>query len=91
MNTKFLDNDEKEIIESYEKWEWKQVPNFKARKEELTKLFNSNITTKKAISIRLLENDISKLKSKAIQEWIPYQTLISSIVHKYANWNLTLR
>jgi predicted DNA binding CopG/RHH family protein len=91
MSTKFIDNEEKEIIESYEKWEWKQVPNFETRKEELKKLFANNINSKKAISIRLLENDISKLKSKAIQEWIPYQTLISSIIHKYANWNLTFR
>ena len=43
------------------------------------------------ISIRLPVRDIQKLKEKSIKNWIPYQTLISSLVHQYANWDLVIQ
>ncbi len=43
-NIEFIE--EKEIIKSYEKWEWKKVPNFKTRKEELKKIFKYNFIKK---------------------------------------------
>jgi len=81
----FLDKEEKNIVESYEKWEWKSDKNFSDRKNKIQNIFKNTISKKKAISIRLLDHDISKLKSKAVEEWIPYQTLISSVLHKYIN------
>lgn len=44
-----------------------------------------NTQKKRAISIRLADIDIRKIRAKAIEEGIPYQTLIGSIVHKYAS------
>ncbi len=40
---------------------------------------------KKVITLRLNENDLEGIKSIAESEGIPYQTLISSILHKYVN------
>jgi predicted DNA binding CopG/RHH family protein len=40
---------------------------------------------RKSISLRLLENDLEKIKTEAIKVGLPYQTLISSIVHQYVN------
>ena len=40
------------------------------------------------ISLRISENDLIKLKMKASEEGIPYQTLIGSIIHKYVNEQL---
>jgi predicted DNA binding CopG/RHH family protein len=40
---------------------------------------------KKVITLRLNENDLERIKSIARNEGIPYQTLISSILHKYIN------
>jgi predicted DNA binding CopG/RHH family protein len=34
------------------------------------------------------ENDLLRLKSQALVEWIPYQTLLGSIVHKFLDWTL---
>ena len=45
---------------------------------------------KKLISIRLANRDIIKVKKMAEEEWIPYQTLISAIIHKVANWKIEL-
>jgi len=38
---------------------------------------------KKAITLRISENDLEKIKKEAEKEGIPYQTFITSILHKY--------
>ena len=43
----------------------------------------SNKPNKKVITLRLIDKDIKALKDKALQEGIPYQTMITSIIHKY--------
>jgi predicted DNA binding CopG/RHH family protein len=43
------------------------------------------MSKKKAISIRLLESDIERIKAKAVSQGMPYETLISSLMHQYAN------
>jgi predicted DNA binding CopG/RHH family protein len=45
----------------------------------------SQMNKKKAISIRLLESDIERIKAKSLSQGLPYQTLISSLIHQYAN------
>jgi len=45
---------------------------------------------KKIITIRLHTSDIDKIKQMASEEWIPYQTLISAIIHKVATWKVEL-
>lgn len=45
----------------------------------------ANVKQKKAINIRALESDIIKIKSKALSKGIPYQTLINSVIHQFAN------
>jgi len=43
---------------------------------------------KKSISIRISEHDLNRVKEQSTIEGIPYQTLISSIIHKYLNGTL---
>ena len=43
----------------------------------------SEVKKNKSISLRISSHDLEKLKEKAIDEGIPYQTLINSILHKY--------
>lgn len=50
-----------------------------------------NTLRKKPITIRIQERDIQSLKVKAIEQGIPYQTLMSSIVHKYLTGRLVER
>lgn len=85
----FLDEEEKEIIESFEKWEFKSVTNLEKRKSELKQSFKNTIKSRKSINIRILESDIHRLKTIAIEEWLPYQTLISTVLHKFTTWKLT--
>jgi len=48
------------------------------------------LTKKKAINIRLLESDIIRLKSMALNEGMPYQTYISHMIHKLTTGALKL-
>ncbi len=80
-----LDSEEKEILESYEQGEWKPVKNFKKRQEELQRsaVLTLKILKSKNINLRLQPNTIVKLKAKAEKLGMPYQTLASSILHRY--------
>ena len=49
---------------------------------------NKQKTKRKTYSFRLNENDMIKIKSIADIQWIPYQTLVGSIIHQYVNGNL---
>ncbi len=91
MKKQKLDLEEKDILESYERNEWRPV---KARRAEIAKLQNyarNTLQKNKRINIRLAERDLAGIQAKAIEEGMPYQTLISSILHKYLSGRLTER
>jgi len=52
------------------------------RKKELQQAAKNTLNKTRNINIRLSERDLHKLKVKAMEEGIPYQTLASSILHK---------
>ncbi len=79
MNLK-LDRNEKEIednISSYQRVD--------TAKRDLIEKIISNANEKKSISLRLKNNDLEQLKRRADSEGLPYQTLLSSIVHKFVS------
>lgn len=43
------------------------------------------------INLRLTEKDYYEIQIRAIEEGVPYQTLVASIIHKYLNGSLTVR
>jgi predicted DNA binding CopG/RHH family protein len=84
-----LSNDEKEILTSFENEEWKSVKNFDVRNSKLKQYARATLRKDKRVNIRISQRDLKELQRKAVQEGLPYQTLISSILHKYVNGNLT--
>ena len=77
------DEFEKEIIEEFENDEWKPAEGVESLKSEMKSAATATTRKNKRINIRLSEKDISLLKIRALEEGLPYQTLISSIIHKY--------
>ena len=61
------------------------------RKKMLQAAAEETFKKDKRINLRLTQKDYHQIQIKAIEEGIPYQTLISSIVHKYLNGSLTPR
>ncbi len=77
-----LDDFEKDILESVENNEWQSKGNLNDRTKELQSYLRNQ--KKKAISIRISENDLYELKKKALENAIPYQNLIQMLIHQYA-------
>ena len=69
----------------YEAMDYIAVSNQEEEKSKLQAIVKANVKQKKAINIRALEADIIKIKSKALSKGIPYQTLINSVIHQFAN------
>ena len=83
------DDYEKEIIQSYENGEWEPINNLEEEKQRLSQYAKNTFNKNRRINIRLSEKDLKGIKVKSLEEGIPYQTLISSIIHKYINGRLT--
>ena len=78
-----LDKFEQSIEDDAEKFK----PLSEAEKTEVESIINTANKTKN-INIRISEYDIEKVKQRSAEEGIPYQTLISSIIHKYITGKL---
>jgi len=86
-----LDQEEKNLMESIEREEWRSVKNIKKEKEKAIAAARNTLKKDKRINLRFTQKDYHQIQIKAIEEGIPYQTLISSIVHKYLNGSLAPR
>jgi len=84
-------NYEKEILKSYEKGEWESLKDFKEKRAKYQEYAAATFKKDKRINIRISDNDLTGLKVKAREEGIPYQTLVSSILHKYVSGRFTER
>lgn len=89
-NIKKLDIEEQELLSSFENGEWKSVKNVEKEKKLARKTAAKTLIKDVRINIRLSSVDILHIKQKAAYEGIPYQTLITSILHKYAAGHLQL-
>ena len=70
---------------AYEAVDYVAIGNQESEKAMFKANVVANVKQKKAINIRALEADIIKIKSKALSKGIPYQTLINSVIHQFAN------
>jgi len=83
------DINEKDIIRSIEDGEWKSVSNYEELKKNLMVAASETGIKNHRINVRISKRDVEALKTKALEEGIPYQTLVTSILHKYVTGKLT--
>jgi predicted DNA binding CopG/RHH family protein len=83
-----IDQEEKELMESIEHDEWRPVEKFNQEKEKAMAAARNTLKKDKRINLRMTQKDYHQIQIKAIEEGIPYQTLIASIIHKYLNGSL---
>lgn len=83
-----LTEEEKDLLESLNKGEWVSELD-ETKKEKYRKAAAHTLTKDKRINIRMNSRDLKRLKVKAAQEGMQYQTLISSILHKYLSGDLS--
>ncbi len=83
-----MKGEDREILEAYERGNLKSIPGVKKEIARYREYAKSALQKNKRINIRLSETDIVHIQRKAIENGLPYQTLISSVLHKYAGGNL---
>ena len=83
MKKQTMNSEEREILASYERDEWRPVKDGRSEVAKLQQYARNTLQKNKRINIRLAERDLVGIQTKAIEEGMPYQTLISSILHKY--------
>jgi len=78
----YLKKDEMELAKSLEKEGWISDLT-KKEKRQYEEYARYSLNKRKRINIRMSERDLKKIQAKAIEEGIPYQSLVSMLIHKY--------
>ncbi len=86
-----LNKEEKEILKAYEKSNFSSVPNLRKETRKYREYAKATLQKNKRINIRISERDLIHIQRKAVEEGLPYQTFISSILHKFITGHLIER
>lgn len=80
----YLDDEERDLIEALEsdKAQFKSIMTPASRKAVVKAARTAMNAEREKITLRISRRDLSRLKSRAMQEGMPYRTLINSILHK---------
>jgi predicted DNA binding CopG/RHH family protein len=82
-----LDKEERDIVKviDADDFEFKSIPNVTVENRRYRRIASEALRKTKNVNIRLSEDDVLKIKAKALRKGLPYQTLISSVLHQYGN------
>jgi len=80
--------EEKDLLDSVERGEWRHIPDYTKEASRYVESARNTLRKDKRVNIRMTERDLVRIQKAALEEGLPYQTLISSILHKYVNGRL---
>ena len=86
-----LEHDEGELLESFDRDEWQPVLDREPEMERYRQHARATFKKDMRINIRISKTDLDALKIRALEDGIPYQTLIASVLHKYIGGRLVER
>ena len=86
-----LDKEEKKILDAYEKGYIKAKHPSEEELKEVKKIAETTFRKSRRITIRLYDHDYKGIQKKAMEKGIPYQTLISGMIHQYIEGDLVER
>lgn len=84
-----LNAEERDLIEGFERGEWQSVANFEDEIQAARAAARHTLNKTKRVNLRVTERDFNLAHARAREEGIPYQTLLSSVIHKYLSGRLT--
>ncbi len=87
MKKATLNSEEKEILRDFEAGAFESVLT-PARKEQLADAAKETFKKDRRINIRISSRDLESIQRRALEAGIPYQTLVSSVLHKYVSGGL---
>jgi len=83
-----LDQEEKEILDAFQRDKLKSVPHVVQEIEEARQAARNTFNKTKRVNLRLTERDFHMPHIKELEEGLPYQTLLSSVIHEYRTGRL---
>jgi len=83
-----LDSEEKEILDDYENNEYIEISDMEKEIEKHTEYAKATFLKNKRINIRISQRDLEYIQRRALEEGLPYQTLIASLIHRYISGKL---
>ena len=86
-----LDHEEQELLDSLEAGEWQSVPNVEQEIEKHIQYAKNTMKKDKRVNIRISSRDLAGIQTMALEDGIPYQTLMSSILHRFVTGKLVER
>jgi len=79
------DKHEKDLLQSYEDGELVSTEPTQKEKDQFKSAAQTTTLKDRRVNIRLSSTDLRDLQARAMEEGMPYQTLIASVIHKYVN------
>jgi len=79
----YLDDEEQQLIDSLERDEWVPVTDRETAVAEARAVAQATLKKDRRMNVRISERDLKGLKARAAEEGIPYQTLVTMVLHKY--------
>jgi len=83
-----LDPSEKGILDSIEKGEWRSIRGLREERKRYSGYAAATFRKDRRVNIRISGKDLDALQKRALEEGLPYQTLISSLIHKFVSGRL---
>ncbi len=83
-----LDPSEKDILDSVEKGGWRSVRGLEQERKRYSGYAAATFRKDRRVNIRISGRDLEAIQKKALEEGLPYQTLISSLIHKFVSGRL---
>ena len=81
-STMHFDEEELQILRDFENGEFQSIRNLEKEKKELEASARNTLQKDKRINIRISSRDLERIQMRAAREGVPYQTFISSSLHK---------
>ena len=86
-----MTHEEEDLLDSVERGEWRSIPDTAQEIQRYQQCATATFEKDRRINIRLSRKDLEALQTLALEEGLPYQTMIASILHKYVNGRLVDR
>jgi predicted DNA binding CopG/RHH family protein len=84
-----LDDEEQGIVDAFERGTLVATPATKAQRAQAKTIASQTLKREERINIRLSRADLNGLKDKAGELGMPYQTLVSAVLHQYVTGRLS--
>lgn len=80
-----LDKEEQDILDSFERGEWKPVANRRREIARHVTYAKNTLAKNRRVNIRISSKDLEELQAIAVEDGLPYQTLMASVLHRFAS------